>query len=654
MRRPWPSPIRPIVPRFTAFKSLSRFVCSLCCFEAFAISLQAGRPLLWSSCRLSAPAGTLAPSHALASGAGDLTVGRGVPSFTITTFNVLAPIFKRVGKRRESEFPKQYVERHSNILEHLQGLNSDVICLQELWVSNPEMMGMYERTLENYSMHALARTEARGDGVGCFVREGVDVVDRQDVRLKGLGGRVALILRLRLRSPGGVGDIGGVGMQEVVVANTHLLFPHERTFSILRMREVKKLLAFMECYTQEHDLSHLPLVLCGDFNGGVRGRVYQYLKEKGFRCAYEEAMESGGECYSWISHKNHLGEELGVDYVWFMNPEARLGPLELGWENIVYQSTKSRLLSTYKNRQWPNTTPLPPSPVLCMPLDGGALSPRGAGQQGAESNLKGNAADMGGRGVERDRDETPAGGLQQPNPGGAGISSLSSEYAPSQSADQSASSTCDVAVPFGGEGVGLKRGGETAGPGTEGRGSAGGQEKRAGASTGGAVAAERDVALEEREMLANACQDLGLSEGMELTDEEISLLLESSADDGDFLVPTILDGSSTGLEGATASQGIPRRLSWGTVLPPPGACALEASSCGIWPPSLQGGVWPPGYNMSDHGSVTATFSVLQPTSRGSRPASSTQAGDGSGEGSGGMSRGDEGWGDNDGDHYGLR
>lgn len=35
-------------------------------------------------------------------------------------------------------------------------------------------------------------------------------------------------------------------------------------------------------------------------------------------------------------------------------------------------------------------------------------------------------------------------------------------------------------------------------------------------------------------------------------EEELKLLLDSSADDCDFLFPTILDGSSTGLEGATS------------------------------------------------------------------------------------------------------
>lgn len=62
-----------------------------------------------------------------------------------------------------------------------------------------------------------------------------------------------------------------------------------------------------------------------------------------------------------------------------------------------------------------------------------------------------------------------------------------------------------------------------------------------------------------------------------IADEELKLLLDSSVDDCDFLVPTILDGSSTGLEGAsgvvggggaTSSRGKDRRAR-------PGGCTLE-------------------------------------------------------------------------------
>lgn len=42
------------------------------------------------------------------------------PLLSITTFNVLAPIFKRVGSGRESDFREAYLQRHADILDHLK------------------------------------------------------------------------------------------------------------------------------------------------------------------------------------------------------------------------------------------------------------------------------------------------------------------------------------------------------------------------------------------------------------------------------------------------------------------------------------------------------------------------------------------------------
>lgn len=67
-------------------------------------------------------------------GCGDADVGRQrnqgrEPGLSITTFNVLAPIFKRVGAGRESEFRDSYLDRHSAILEHLKVCSSEAFCL---------------------------------------------------------------------------------------------------------------------------------------------------------------------------------------------------------------------------------------------------------------------------------------------------------------------------------------------------------------------------------------------------------------------------------------------------------------------------------------------------------------------------------------------
>ena len=37
---------------------------------------------------------------------------------------------------------------------------------------------------------------------------------------------------------------------EVLLVNTHLLFPHEPYFDVIRMRELRKILGFIELYRQ--------------------------------------------------------------------------------------------------------------------------------------------------------------------------------------------------------------------------------------------------------------------------------------------------------------------------------------------------------------------------------------------------------------------
>lgn len=64
------------------------------------------------------------------------------------------------------------------------------------------------------------------------------------------------------------------------------------------------------------------------------------------RCSYEDTLGPGADCSRWITHVNHLGEEVGVDYVWYRNPDPGLQPMEPEWGSIVYQvcraSTKER------------------------------------------------------------------------------------------------------------------------------------------------------------------------------------------------------------------------------------------------------------------------------------------------------------------------
>ncbi|CAN0279563.1 unnamed protein product [Laminaria digitata] len=67
-----------------------------------------------------------------------------------------------------------------------------------------------------------------------------------------------------------------------------------------------------------------------------------------------------------------------------------------------------------------------------------------------------------------------------------------------------------------------------------------------------------------------------------------------------------MDGSSTGLEGASAGADSFRAVSRSRSAR---GFALETISSRIWPSSLEQGLWPLDYVMSDHGSLTSSFRV---------------------------------------------
>ena len=68
---------------------------------------------------------------------------------------------------------------------------------------------------------------------------------------------------------GGGGRGGGRGRgapSELIVANVHLLFPHNEVSQAIRVRELHKLLTYLDEY--KATLARpLPALICGDFNG---------------------------------------------------------------------------------------------------------------------------------------------------------------------------------------------------------------------------------------------------------------------------------------------------------------------------------------------------------------------------------------------------
>ncbi|EFJ07311.1 hypothetical protein SELMODRAFT_133830 [Selaginella moellendorffii] len=257
-----------------------------------------------------------------------------------TTFNIHAPIYRRLGhdeESRESESRELWLSRNQKILDLLLQKNSSVVCLQEFWLANDELVQLYDRRLGDagYKTYKLARTNDRGDGLLTAVKkDALRVLDCRELHFHDCGDRVAQVLHLKSNKD------DPREQQQVVLVNTHLIFPHASNYSLLRLRQAYKILKYVEQFKDERSLSHAPVLLCGDWNGSKRGQVYRFLRSQGFVSSYDMARDYwdiDADAHRWVSHRNHLGNVCGVDFIWLLNPTRQQPiPLRESWKRAVF------------------------------------------------------------------------------------------------------------------------------------------------------------------------------------------------------------------------------------------------------------------------------------------------------------------------------
>jgi hypothetical protein len=200
-----------------------------------------------------------------------------------------------------------------------------------------------------YQWYQLDRTHQRGDGIVTLVRHGITVKESRNIIFRDLGDRVAMFLRLSLdtylHNNETQHDINGSNNQahaEVYLVNTHLIFPHQPHFSVIRMRELRKILGFLELYIRSQPSApESPILLCGDFNGSPHGNQYKLLRLRNFTSSCTDDTK-------WVTHRNHLGETLCCDYIFSQNPSDRRGPLEENLVEMVFKSTRQRICTCAK------------------------------------------------------------------------------------------------------------------------------------------------------------------------------------------------------------------------------------------------------------------------------------------------------------------
>mmetsp|Transcript_24427 Transcript_24427/g.43352 ORF Transcript_24427/g.43352 Transcript_24427/m.43352 type:complete len:315 (-) Transcript_24427:242-1186(-) len=116
------------------------------------------------------------------------------------------------------------------------------------------------------------------------------------------------------------------------IVNTHFTFPHCRSDDMLRFKQAESLLRrldsiFRDGKTQSRGGGFssrrkgylkdgggsIDMFVLGDFNGEVDD-VYRLFKNHGFESSYSV---SNGGLEPEITHLNHRGDKVGVDYIWY-------------------------------------------------------------------------------------------------------------------------------------------------------------------------------------------------------------------------------------------------------------------------------------------------------------------------------------------------
>ncbi|CAM9169928.1 unnamed protein product [Ectocarpus sp. 4 AP-2014] len=284
-------------------------------------------------CRVAPPAEETARSARESKDA----VARGM-EFRLTTFNLLAPCYKRMhsevstpvggvgtgllanrakGQRtaRESEFDGVWRERALEtvdfICRHMS--SSDIICLQEFWL-DPAYHAIFQSALEkDYEFYTVKRTGLKSDGVAVLLRRGkFDVLSQLGLSLSSIGNRVALIMHLRESGAGG-GEVG----EDMILVNTHLAFPHNALDRVNQMSQIRAVTDTVEGVMVEAGLPTMtPRVVVGDLNVEETDPVCGHLGRNGFRSAFTSLHRERRV----ITHRNHRGEEVMCDHVFVKAP----------------------------------------------------------------------------------------------------------------------------------------------------------------------------------------------------------------------------------------------------------------------------------------------------------------------------------------------
>eukprot|EP00466_Bigelowiella_natans_P020760 jgi/Bigna1/139647/aug1.51_g14355 len=259
----------------------------------------------------------------------------------LATFNLLAPCYKQHhGRTSEAFYDDIWTKRQKKCLELLKESQADIICLQEYWFDSPAFRNLYEAKdsevglATRYDFYGLKRPRHKEDGVGIFIdRQKMKVNDVRKIIYGYHGLRCALLIHASVRegtishpsssSPPSVSSPSSPSPspsqppneRQIIVANTHLTYPHSKSDDKLRLRQIVIFCIpiILSPSTPNGAAEELGIFVLGDFNGGD-DHVYNLFQKAGFASSY--GQQHGGK-EAAVTHLTHEGTAVGVDFIWY-------------------------------------------------------------------------------------------------------------------------------------------------------------------------------------------------------------------------------------------------------------------------------------------------------------------------------------------------
>lgn len=196
------------------------------------------------------------------------------------------------------------------IVDELNTLNADIICIQEVVLPRNTVQEIAERLKNTYHVQILSRAGnmANFDDCALAILSKQKPTEVAEIRFGGDENRIAQRATFKK------------GMHEFDVINTHLYWkPYNIRHRRIRLSQVKRLVSWAK--------SDRPVVVCGDMNATPNTKAMHYFNKRGYRSAHKLAVgkEPNWTCANPVDHPERTLRDRIVLHIYNIVKNRRFG-----------------------------------------------------------------------------------------------------------------------------------------------------------------------------------------------------------------------------------------------------------------------------------------------------------------------------------------